>query len=204
MYQYGGTIGPSKYPTFKVDPNSYKKQMLPRPVVKSRPFQLGHMIMTNCTWLYHLCQHVEELTINYLLTNKTQSTVSVLDHIKFSKEHVHPSLRICNTFFTQMIIVGCFKSTEGSIPPYEDNDDHVTALVSLGKTNNLVGGDTFYGEKQPDGVLTITQRIPFRHGNIQIGLYNNVTHGAFQWSNGERGVINFSLQKKILDHFYQH
>ena len=154
--------------------------------------------MTNCRWLYHLCQHVEQLTINCLLTNRTQSTVSVLDDIRFSKEHVHPSLRICDTFFTQMIRVGCFKSTEGSIPSYEDNDDHVTALVSLGRTDNLVGGDTFYGEKQPDGVLTITQRVPFRHGNVQIGLYNNVTHGIFQWSNGEQGVINFILQKKYL------
>ena len=118
MYQYGGTIGPSKYPTFKLDSKSSKKQMLPRPFVKSRPFQLGHVFMTNCAWLYDLCQHVEQLTINYLLSNRTQSTVSVLDHIRFSKEHVHPSLRICDTFFTQMILIGCFKSTEGSIPPH--------------------------------------------------------------------------------------
>ena len=39
---------------------------------------------------------------------------------------------------------------------------------------------------------------------LKIGIYNDVSHDAFQWSNGERGVINFSLQKKILDHFYQH
>ena len=196
MYQYGGTIGPSKYPTFKLDKNSNKKQMLPRPVVKSRPFQLGHSILTKCNWLIDFVQHVERLTLNYLLEHKSQLTVSVLDHVQFCKEYVHPSLRICGTFFTQMILVGCFKHNHGSIPPHKDDDDHITALVSLGHMNSLKGGDTFYAEELSDGTLCIKKRVPYKHGNVQIGLYDHVKHGASDWHNGQRGVINFSLQKK--------
>ena len=111
MFQYGGTIGPARYPTFVSSNKLNKKHMLPRPVVKSRPYQLGHILMTKCTWLIKLCQHVESLTLNYLQENesqltvhqthqRTQLTVSALDRALFSKKHIPPCLRICDTFFT--------------------------------------------------------------------------------------------------------
>ena len=53
-------------------------------------------------------------------------------------------------------------------------------------------------------MLEIRRRISFCHGNVQIGIYDDVLHGAFPWTSGLRGVINFSLQKKILRHFYTH
>ena len=147
-------------------------------------------------------KHVERVTLNYLLKNSTQSTVSVLDHIWFCEEYIPPCLRICGNFFTQMILVGCFKDRYGSIPPHKDDDHHITALVSLGHMNSLNGGDTFYAEQLSDGKLTIKQRVPYQHDKIQIGQYGNVKHGAFCWQNGQRGVINCSLQKKLLNHFY--
>ena len=215
IFQYGGTIGPARYPTFVSSDKLNKKHMLPRPVVKSRPYQLGHFLMTKCTWLIKLCQHVESLTLNYLQENesqltvhqthqRTQLTVSALERALFSKKHIPPCLRICDTFFTQMILVGSFSHREGNIPPHEDSDDYVTALVSLGQTETLVGGDTFYSEKTPDGLLRIIRRVPYRHGNIQIGIFNDVKHGAFTWKHGYRGVINLSLKKQMVEHFYKY
>ena len=62
----------------------------------------------------------------------------------------------------------------------------------------------FLDEQLSDGKLTIKQRVPYQHGKIQIGQYGNVKHGACCWQNGQRGVMNCSLQKKLLNHFYQH
>ena len=189
--------------------------MLVRPVVNSRPYQKGSIMMRKCDWLIQLCKRVESLTLKYLedtrsqLTvtsknNSTQSTVSAFEHIGFSKNFVPPSLRICDTFFTQMILVGSFSKTEGSIPSHEDVDDYVTALISLGETESLVGGDTFYSESTSTGKLRIKQTVPYRHGNVQIGVFNDVTHGAFHWKHGYRGVINLSVKKQVLDHFYKY
>ena len=77
-------------------------------------------------------------------------------------------------------------------------------MISLGKTYSLVGGDTFYSEKKASGVLHIKKRVPYRHGNIQIGVFHDVKHGVFSWKNGYHGVINLSLKKQLLDHFYNH
>ena len=105
-----------------------------------------------------------------------------------------------------MIIVGCFKSKGGFIPLHLDNDDHVTSLLSLGQDVEESGGRTYYVEKHPpkkssgskSSLLTIVKRVTYNHGNLQTGCYNKVLHGANHWINGQRGVINFSMQKKFL------
>ena len=204
MFQYGGTIGPAQYPTYKTDLSTDQKHMLPRPVVKSRPGQLGHRIMNKCQWLVAFCKDVEKFTVQHLFQHRSQSTESVWNHIQASKRLIPPCLRICNTFFTQMIVVGSPSSTTGSIPPHLDSNDHVNALVSFGDTEEVEGGDTFYIEKDTDGLIKIRRRISFCHGNLQIGIYNDVLHGATPWKNGLRGVVNFSLQRKVLQHFYTH
>ena len=45
MYQYGGTIGPARTPKFRVQGDPTKEHMLVRPVVKSRPYQQGSIMM---------------------------------------------------------------------------------------------------------------------------------------------------------------
>ena len=215
MYQYGGTIGPARTPKFRVQGDPTKEHMLVRPVVKSRPYQQGSIMMKKCHWLIQLVKKVEYLTIEYLKDQFSQLTVnpsetscqlkeSVYDHAMFSKNNIPSTLRICDTCFTQMILVGGFNKTEGSIPSHEDDDDYVTALISLGHTETLVGGDTFYFEVNSDGKKCVKQTVKYQHGNIQIGVYDEVKHGAFHWKNGYRGVINLSVQKKVLDHFYKH
>ena len=178
--------------------------MLPRPVVKSRPHRLGHRIMTKCVWLRKLVQDIESLTLKHLELDKSPTSVIIQKHLEASKKLIPPCLRICDTFFTQMIFLGTHGETEGSIPPHLDKDDHITALFSMG-SECMIGnqGTTVYIEKnEPDDRLTIIKRISFRHGNLQIGTYDKVIHGSLGWDSGERFVMNLSLQKKILDHFY--
>ena len=215
MYQYGGTVGAARCPKFRVDGNSEKEYMLVRPVVNSRPYQQGSIMMRKCDWLIQLCKRVESLTLKYLedncsqltvtsKSNSTQSTVLACEHACFSKKCITPSLRICDTFFTQMILVGSFNKTEGCIPSHKDVDDYVTALISLGETDTLVGGDTFYSELTSSGNFRIKETVPYRHSNVQIGIFHDVTHGALDWKHGYRGVLNLSLKKQVLDHFYKY
>ena len=194
MYQYGGTIGPAQYPTYLQLPGK-TVHMLPRPVVKSRPHRLGHRIMNNCNWLRELVSDIERFTLNHLEEDKSPTSAIILDHVLLSKQLIPPCLRICDTFFTQMILLGKVGEKEGIIPIHVDEDDHITALLSIG-SHKLVGGDTVYVETYPDDRVLLKKRIPFKHGNVQIGYFDGVLHGSLRWNGGERFVINFSLQKK--------
>ena len=35
-------------------------------------------------------------------------------------------------------------------------------------------------------------------------FFDEVKHSVFHWKNGYRGVINLSIQKKVLDYFYKY
>ena len=176
MYQYGGTIGAERYLTYKENKvflsidSQYtivlEKHMFPRPVMKSRPNMIGDMYMNHFRWLIDFCRDLERLTLKYLKNNKSQSTEIIENYIEFSKKHIPPCLRICNTFFTQMILVGFMDYQEGNIPPHHNEDYHITALFSLSHTESLLGGDTYYAEINQDGGLNHVQKVIFKHGNI--------------------------------------
>ena len=148
MFQFGGTVGPSQFPTFALKHEHEDTQhMLPRPVVKSRPGNLGYKLMNTSIWLKSLCKDIETLTINHLINQKTQTSENVLKHIEFCKKNIPQSLRICNTFFTQMIMVGSFNYHEGNIPIHVNDDDFITALLSVEGSSKTKGGKTLYIEK---------------------------------------------------------
>ena len=84
-------------------------------------------------------------------SNSTQLNESFYNHTISSKSNIPSTLRICDTFFTQMILVGSFNKTELCVPQHEDDDDYVTALISLGNTETLVCGETFYFEVNSAG-----------------------------------------------------
>ena len=52
--------------------------------------------------------------------------------------------------------------------------------------------------------LKIFKIIPFRNGNVQIGCFHHVLNGTTQLSDCKRGVINFSIKKKVLNHYYRY
>ena len=198
MYQYGGTIGPARYPTYELGTDGIK-HMMPRPVVKSRPHRFGNKLMTECKWLIELIQDIETLTLKHIAEDTSPTSVMIKEYVKDRKALIRKCLRICNTFFTQMILLGDHDQTAGRIPLHMDTDDHITALFSIGNESmNGKEGETVYIEKSyPDVGVTIKKRIPFSHGNLQIGYYDEVIHGTVQWFEGKRFVMNLSLQKKI-------
>ena len=151
MYQYGGTIGPSRYPRF-YDRNLSKISMLPRPVVKSRPGNIGHCLMQNCLWLKKVVKHVEFLTLKHLISDKSEMSLIIREHVHQCKKIIPPCLRICDTFFTQIILVGNFDDPVGDIPLHLDPEDHITALLSIGSPT-VKGGSTLYYEKHLDRYL---------------------------------------------------
>ena len=106
MYQSGGTIGPSRYPTFLLRHETKGRHILPRPVVKIRPGQIGYNMMKQCKWLRELCRDIKILTIKDLNHQKSQTSENLLQHIYFCKKHKPFCFHNCDTFFTHMIMVG--------------------------------------------------------------------------------------------------
>ena len=120
----------------------------------------------------------------------------------FSKNHVYSSLRICDTCFISMIIVGDHKK-EVHIPILFDDNDYVTAFISIG-VNYIEGGETVYFNGfHIDSIGEKVFSVLYKHGRIQIGFFDQVLHGASNWCYGSRGVINMSITKKMLAQFYQ-
>ena len=105
MYQYGGTIGYSRYPLYRIEGWS-KDRMLPRPVVKSRPSNgLGYYIMENTQWFIDLVHDIEDLVVKHLLSVDTNESKNILKWCNFSKKRIPKCLRICDTFFNQFVLV---------------------------------------------------------------------------------------------------
>ena len=46
--------------------------------------------------------------------------------------------------------------------------------------------------------------VHFQHGQVQIGYFSEIYHGANYWSNGNQLVINFTVQKTIHHHLYEY
>ena len=93
-----------------------------------------------------------------------------------------------------MILVGDPNADHGEIPIHTDNDDYITALVSIG-TNNIRSGHTNYYETRKKNSYMLSHSVEFKNLNIQIGNFDKVYHGSSEWRENLRAVISFSLQK---------
>ena len=143
MFQNGSTIGPARYPLF-ISPKTKRNSMLPRPVVSSRPGNFGHLIMNDCAWLIHLCtRDAESIAIHFLMDEMKERSEQVLQYVRQIKDILPNCLRICGTFFTQMVVVGSMKCSKGQIPLHVDSSDYVNVLVSIGDST-VKGGETIY------------------------------------------------------------
>jgi hypothetical protein len=110
-------------------------------------------------------------------------------------------LRICDTMFTQMIVLQTnSKDNSGSIPVHIENDDHVNAILTLGDIAVGGGSTVYYDGTNRKDVGKEYLNIPFEHGRLQIGYFDHVYHGVSCWK-GDRVTVSLSLQRKILKHF---
>jgi hypothetical protein len=176
-------------------PTSASRHMLPRPVASCRlPFNTGYVLLSNNKWLQDFIQDIERLLIEFLKRKRTPMFQEILGRVMFSRHKLHSSLRICDTCFTSMIAVGDLKQ-DGNIPMHLDDNDYVTALICIGAVR-IVGGETvYYNGTSEDALGSQILSVPRQHGRLQIGFYDNIYHGANPWINGQRGVINLSIQK---------
>ena len=66
----------------------------------------------------------------------------VLKVIDYTYTKIHPLLRICDSFFTQMVVVGNLETT-GQMPTHIDEDNYINEIISLGD-NPIHGGKMYY------------------------------------------------------------
>ena len=194
MYQYGGTIGYSRYPLFWI-PRFERDRILPRPVVDSSPHKgIGHTIMEKTEWFVDLVHDVEDMVVRHLLVVGIKESKHILKWCHFFKNKNSRMYSYMWYFFNQFVLVGIDASDE-KMPPHLDNDDHINAIVSVGDSN-ISGGETQYynGTTRSDRGVPVVS-IPFQHGRIQIGRFDYVYHRVVGWSGGWRGTFNFSVKK---------
>ena len=202
MYQYGSTVGAAHFPLFKIYPSD-TNHMLPRPVVGCRPGNFGYNVLQNMYWLKYLAKLIERRTLEYLQNLQNEKNDYILKKVNFCKLIVPKCLRICDTFFTSMIVIGNF-SGSGEIPIHKDSDDYINTIVSIGG-NDVIGGSTvYYSGNSMKNIGKKQYTIPFKHGRVQIGYFDEIIHGADKWHNGKKGIINFTMKKKLLKHFEEH
>ena len=115
--------------------------MLPTPVVLSLPGRLGYQMMGNNIWLKELCQDISQLCLNHLQHNNNEYSKHIMMLLEVAKQKIPTSLRIRNTFFTQMVIVGGLD--DYVIGNHIDQEDLISCILNIGD-NNIQGGKTKY------------------------------------------------------------
>ena len=137
MYLYGSTI---KYPIFI---HKGIRKVLPRPYISSKPGSTGHATL-NSDWFTSFIKDIEHqvmIFINEYFIDKDLALI-ILQQIAMSKKIIPKSLRICDTFFTNMTVAGAMKYNGGEIPLHFDKPDVISALFHMGDATK--GGATKY------------------------------------------------------------
>ena len=86
-----------------------------------------------------------------------------------SRNQVHSSLRICDTFFTSFIMVGDRKK-EDHVPTHLDDNDNVTALISIGGDNIKGGENIYFNGIHIDSIGDKVFLVSYKYGRIQVGF----------------------------------
>ena len=101
-----------------------------------------------------------------------------------------------------MIIVGGIDA-EGVIPIHIDQDDHISAILTLGDTDLKWGSTIYLNGVNTKDTGDIVHRVPFRHGRCQVGNFESIFHGVEAWV-GTRITLSLSLHRHVLEHFIDH
>ena len=133
MYQFGGTIGWAQTPFYRKH-MSQKNHMLPRPVVSCRPGNFGHILLNQSNWIYHLAKLVEKYTLYFFKNDNYFWSKIIMNKTKVCKRIIPECLRICDTFFTSMIVVGNFSGSR-EIPLHKYSDDCINVIVSIRRSD---------------------------------------------------------------------
>ena len=132
-------------------------------------------------------QHLKKLTLFY---------------IELSRKIIPECLRLGDSFFTHMSVFGTLNKNDGQMPLHFDERDLISCVFHLGDVTE--GGSTLYfnGNSNHDPGEQV-YNVPFRHGTLQIGFFNQVLHGVQCWE-GQRCGIQMNIKKDLLQHFIKH
>ena len=197
MSCYGSTITAAQFPKFI---KNGVHHILPRPYESSKPGGDGYKLM-HSSWFEALLKQIEEGVYYFLENIHPDKNIAskIWNKMNLCKSIVPKELRISNTFFTHMTVLGNYADSGDGIPAHFDEKDIITALFHIGNVSEG-GGTIYYDGRSVSDKGNSMYTIPFKHGRIQIGCYNEVLHEVEAWS-GQRGCINFNLKEPILDHF---
>ena len=77
--------------------------------------------------------------------------------------------------------------------------DLISCVFYLGLVTK--GGETsYYGGDNADNPGPPVYQVPSRHGNLQIGFFNQILHGVQEWE-GQRCGIQINIKKYVLKYF---
>ena len=198
MYLFGSTIGASQFPQY-LDSNGHHN--LPRPYRNYKPGSPARAI-TDSHWFTEFAMDVEKCVIEFLKEiypyhKKAELTLFLM---ATAKAMIPQECRISNTAFNHMTLLGNLNHESSmNIGAHIDDQDIVTALFHVGKP--IKGGETHYysgKSKKEKGDVMIC--VPFKHGRLQVGFFDDTVHCATNWE-GIRGGINFNLKKNVLSFF---
>ena len=197
MYLFGSTIGSARHPLFQLEDGS--SHPLPRPFRTCKPKML-EFTFYNSLWFIAFVKDVEMIVLQYIIFEypNRKKAMKVLQLICLSKKIIPQCLRIKDSFFTQMAMVGRLEKKVDELGVHIDKYDVITALVHFGNVQYGGTTDYFNGNKKLHG--EVVKSVSFKHGRVQVGFFNEIPHGASEWD-GERGIFNFNLKLNVLKHF---
>lgn len=193
---FGTTTGANRMVNFKR--KNGRTGTLPHLLKNSRPGQPGNEL-ESLPWFVDLINLVQFHTLIFLeeIREKDKSKYDkVMAYLKILEKEVPPELRLCGSIFTQFNIVSRTLATKGSVKGHFDEKDIISIIIHLG--NVLFGGETVYFRSNESE--DIAKSIPFEHGRMQIGFFDEVFHGATEWE-GNRITININLKLPVIKHF---
>ena len=204
MYCFGCTMYAGQYPKFC--PNNEQPQrlkMLPRPYACYRPNNNAWKY-TQKKWFMSFVQDVAMITKEHLYHYKSKSSdvQGLLNMIDFIEREVPKSLRICNTFFTQMVMCSDI-NVDSYMSKHLDEKDLITSFITFGKVKT--GGKTRYytGSSATNTLNKVVHEVAFEHGQIQIGQLNKIVHAVQPWT-GSRITFNFNVKSDVINHFREY
>ena len=143
MYCFGSTAMATKFPIYV---HEGKKIVLPRPYANSKPGKCGHQILNDSSWFTTLIKDVEKKVFQCLacLFPNKDDGYDILMLLYNSKEIIPSCCRLCDTIFSQMIIIGNnINENDGyGIPLHKDEKDIISVLLHFGEVCS--GGPTDY------------------------------------------------------------
>ena len=135
----------------------------------------------------------------YHYKSKSSDIQGLLNMIDFIEREVPKSLRICDTFFTQMIMCSDV-NVSSYMGKHIDEKDLITSFVTFGKV--ITGGKTRYytGSSANNNSNNIVHEVAFEHGQIQIGQLDKIVHSVQPWT-GSCITFNIKVKCDVIKNF---